>query len=294
MSILVAALAVGVCFAIPWFASGDRIDALTKPADGGDCFEIVRRYVPGSRSDWDMRFRMEMEGGGAGTAGFGEAQIELLVAGSLSEEVLEVDPEGSAEVRALLRDATPAGRVVVNGTEIALGEMVKNLRLEDRGVRLRLDRRGELVEVLESEDGGEEGGEDPFPCRLCSVPPRPLAVGDEWHAAVPLPLSELSPGGHAAPEVELRFRMEGFLRHAGRACAVVSVRGEVDTSLSTPLPGGPMELGLEAVIKGVHYLEIGTGTLVKSAMDLRIRGLLAGPGGSAEFTTRMELDLVLR
>jgi hypothetical protein len=291
---LVAVFAVGVGFAVPMFSSGDRIDALTSEAEGGGSFELVRRYVPGSRETWDMRIRMEMGGGGAGGDACGEAQVEMLVAGTLTEEVLAVDSEGGAEVRLTLEAARPTGRAILNGQETPLDGLSGRFDPGGRSIRLRLDARGEVVENLEAGDETGAGLEDFLPGRLVSVPSRALSPGDEWRARTALPMEDLPLGAEMTLELDLRFRVEGYARRAGRTCAVVSVRGKVDSGGREAISVGPLELSVGAELKGVHLQDVETGILVMSAVDVALHGAVSGPDGSAEFDARMEMDLEIR
>jgi hypothetical protein len=107
-------------------------------------------------------------------------------------------------------------------------------------------------------------------------------------------MKDLPMGAEATLDLDLRFRVEGYARRAGRTCAVISVRGEGDSGRREAISVGPLELRVGTELKGVHYQDVETGTLVMSAVDLALHGAMSGPGGSAELDVRMKMDLEIR
>jgi hypothetical protein len=287
---LLAVLAVGIAFALPRLRGGDRIDRLCREAtgDGAGRVLLAANYRAGQVLAYDLRLRLSVEARGDGMDGaLPEGTSE--VRGTVWVEVLSVDEAGNADLRVRTEDVTVAGP---EGAAPPPGFMASK-GLGDLEVILHVDPFGESLEAPEVISGDPSLVDNLFFAGH-GVPRRELAVGETWTCREDLPLGPLPTGGDARMGVEAAYRVEGNCRHLGRDCAVVSFEGGVDGDSAGFDFGGLLDMDLDASVKGVGFVERGTGILVKNACDVNVEIAISADGNSAEISMHLEFDLDLR
>ena len=237
--------------------------------------ELRYAYEEGSATTYAMTARAEAswDVGGEGSGSY-EVGFEV------TETVTSVDDDGATvEVEMLPTGAEEQG--------------LPSPGLERRSFSLRLGPQGEVVEVLQV-DGIEAASLEEEELAFIgtyrpSLPPRPVALRDEWWGSREILLGEESQG------IETTGRLVAFRRDDGRSLAEVVFTGDGPLGWTTALPQGEAELSGQAATRGRGLFEIDGGRLESATsrttgrFDVRVL-----PGaGQAPITGVLRLDLSL-